>query len=93
MTNPFLRQPEESLVSEEFNQMCVEAHVEAKVSPMPNPGDPYKSLRRIAFRNFGMTSARVTQFNRKQEVHTIPAKGGLEIMLAADEAMPLVEAT
>jgi hypothetical protein len=81
-----------SLVSEEFNQMCVAAHVEARVSSMPNPGDPYNALRRITFRNFATTTAKVTQYNKRKQIHTIPAKGGLEIMLQADEALPLVEA-
>lgn len=80
-----------SLVSDEFNQMCTDAHVEARVRPLANPGDPYNALRVISFRNFGSKTATVTQFNKRNDVHTIPAKGGIEIMLGPDEPLPYVE--
>jgi hypothetical protein len=79
------------LVSDEFNQMCVDARVEARVQGMSNPGDPYHAMRIITFRNFSDVPATVTQYDKRKQIHVIPAKGELQVMLAPDEDLPLVQ--
>lgn len=87
-----------SLVTEEFNQMCFDHKVEARVQPFPNPSDPFRCMRLITFKNFDMTPVRVTQFDKKKQLHFIPARisassdpGELQIMLMPDEDLPLLE--
>jgi hypothetical protein len=71
--------------------MCVDARVEARVQATPNPGDPYRAMRLITFKNFSEIPAKVTQYNKKNQTHIIPGKGELQIMLTPDEQLPLVE--
>lgn len=80
-----------SLVSDDFNQKCLEMHVEARVQSFPNPGDPMHSMRLVTFKNFNNESVTVIEQNRKQKRHFIPAKGELQIMVAPGEEMPLVQ--
>ena len=81
-----------SLVSDEFNQLCTDCHVEASVRPFPNPGNPSMPMRVVIFRNFNQREeVKVTQFNEKKEVHLIPAKGELQIMLKPGEQLPHLE--
>lgn len=79
----------ETLVSDQFNALCILARVEAQIQPFPNPGDPSKSARMIRFRNFNTDKAvKVTQL---KQTHMIPANGELTIMLRADEDLPNLE--
>jgi hypothetical protein len=80
-----------TLVSEEFNQMCMDECVEVQVQAMPNPGDPFRAIRMLTIRNFNDTTVRVMQYNDKNTVHYIPAKGSVQMTLAAIEPMPSIE--
>ena len=90
-----------SLVSDEFNQMCTEAKVEARIQAFPNPGNPEKALRLITFRNFNKEIATVTQQNAQRKVHYIPAAmqgidgrlttGELQMLLQPNEELPIVK--
>jgi len=80
-----------SLVSEEYNQMCVDNHVEATVQAFPNPGSPFKAMRLVTFRNFNETTIRVIQFDRDGKTHDIPGKGTVQVMLMPDEPLPIFE--
>ena len=80
-----------SLVSEEFNQMCVDNQVECTVQARPNPGNPYQAMRMLTFRNFSDSTVKVYQLNKKKQVHQIPAFGSIELMLAPDEELPKIE--
>lgn len=81
-----------TLVSEEFNQMCVDNHVEVTFQAHPNPGSPYQSMRLLTFRNFSDSTIRVYQFDRKKQVHDIPARGTIQVMLLnSDEPLPRIE--
>jgi hypothetical protein len=82
-----------SLVSDEFNGMCVEFKVEAQVQVLPNPGNIRRSMRLITFRNFNDYTLKVVQFDAKQQVHMIPAKGTIQVMVAPDEQLPKIERT
>jgi hypothetical protein len=80
-----------SLVSEDFNQLCTSMLIEAKVQVLPNPGDPFRSVRIITLRSFNTCVVSVTQKNKKQTKTLIPAKGEGEIMLMPDEELPVIE--
>jgi len=93
-----------SLVSDEFNALCTKVGVEARITPSPNPGDPFHAMRMIAFRNFNTVQVTVTcakVLGRREKVHTIPAglkgpdgrihEGELTIMLAPTEELPNLE--
>lgn len=80
-----------SLVSPEFNDMCTRVQVEARVQASANPGNPMRAMRLITFRNFNTTTVKVTQHNKRRQVHIIPAKGELQIMLMPDEQLPALE--
>jgi hypothetical protein len=80
-----------SLVSEEFNRLCTEHRVEAKVQASPNPGDPLHSMRLITFTNFNNKSLMIIQKGYRPKSHHLPAKGTLEIMLAPDEPLPEIQ--
>ena len=80
-----------TLVSDEFNQMCVEACVEVQVQALPNPGDPFRAIRILTIRNFNDTTVRVTQFDAKNTISHIPSKGSVQVMLGAIEPMPTFE--
>lgn len=71
--------------------MCTRVQVEARVQPSANPGSPMRAMRLITFRNFNSETVKVTQQNKRKQVHIIPAKGELQIMLMPDESLPTVE--
>jgi hypothetical protein len=77
-----------SLVTDEFNQMCVDCHVEAVVQAFPNPGNLQKAMRKISFRNFDAVTVKVIRANK---IEMIPGKGTLEVLLLADEELPKLE--
>jgi hypothetical protein len=80
-----------SLVSDDFNRICTENRVEAKIQAFPNPGDPLHSMRLITFTNFNNTPLKIAQLGRKPKIHHLPAKGTLEIMLAPDDPLPEIK--
>lgn len=80
-----------TLVSDEFNQMCIDARVEARVQVLPNPGDPTRPMRVVFIKNFNPFLVKVTQNNAKKLEHRIPIRGELQIMLPPDEPLPLIE--
>ena len=77
-----------SLISEEFNQLCVEFHVEASVQSLPNPGN-LNMLRVMSIQSFGEQIVKVIQGNG--QIHMIPAKGKIQFMLLPDEPLPTFE--
>lgn len=79
-----------SLVSDEFNQMCIDCHVEATIQAYPNPGDMQRAMRLITFRNFDLSTVKVFCINK---VHIIPGKGTAQVMLSADDPLPILERT
>jgi hypothetical protein len=76
-----------SLVSEAFNQMCVDQRVEATVQAYPNPGQN-KAMRVITFRNFNDCTILIRQDHK---ITFIPAKGTAQVMLKPDEPLPTIE--
>jgi hypothetical protein len=78
-----------TLVSDEFNQMCIDNHVEASVQAYPNPGNLHGAMRLITFRNFDAVTVKVVRSNNKVEL--IPSKGTLQVMLAPEEPLPTLE--
>jgi len=77
-----------SLISDEFNQLCIDNHIEATVQAYPNPGNLQNAVRLITFRNFNAVTVKVIQSNK---VQMIPATGTLQIMLLPDEPLPSFE--
>lgn len=80
-----------SLVSEEFNRLCTDMLVEARVTALPNPGDPYRSMRIIHFHSFNNCVVVITQSDKKKTKTRVPAKGECDIMLSPNEDMPTIE--
>ncbi len=80
-----------SLVSDEFNRLCVQKRVEAKVQAYPNPGDPLRSVRLITFKNFNNEPITIFQNNRKKTRTVIPPNGEAEIMVMSGEELPDIE--
>lgn len=80
-----------SLVTEAFNQMCVDHQVECSIQPLANPGNPFRAMRMLKFRNFSNDTVRVFQFDSKKQIHEIPAQGSVELMLGPDEPLPILE--
>jgi hypothetical protein len=90
-----------TLVSDEFNAHCTNVGVEARITPSPNPGDPFHALRKIEFKNFNLVQVKVTRTNKRKEKNLIPAAlkgpdgrvhhGELTIMLNPDEELPQLE--
>ena len=78
-----------SLVSDEFNQMCVDYRVEATIQVQPNPGNPQKAMRLITFRSFNTETVAIIQSNNK--VQLIPSKGTAQVMLVSDEPLPKLD--
>ncbi len=79
------------MVSDEFNAMCTEMKVEARVQPLPNPGDPMQSMRLITLTNFNpKDSVTVTEQNAKRKVHIVGPKGTLQIMVSPTDQLPLI---
>lgn len=87
----FPGQSGKSLVSEEFNRLCTDMLVEARVTALPNPGDFFKSMRVIHFHSFNNCTVIITQSNKKKTQTRIPAKGECDIMLTSNEDMPTIE--
>ena len=83
--------PGKKLVPREFTDLCTQMRVEASVSATPNPGDPFNAMRLIRLRNFNNEPIRITQYNRRNTVTTIPAQGAGDIMLAPGEDMLNIE--
>lgn len=90
----------ESLVSEQFNDMCVRYRVEARIEPFPNPGDPYRPMRRIHFRSFNERTVFVYQLlagkidKNRQPVEkkvTLPIKGECDILIGPNDPMPRLD--
>ena len=79
------------MVSDEFNAMCTEAKVEARVQPMPNPGNPMQSMRLITFTNFNKTEdITIQEQDAKRKVHIVGPKNALTIMVSPNDPLPLV---
>lgn len=87
----FLGQQGRSLVSEDFNSLCTENRIEAKIQAFPNPGDPLRSMRLITFTNYNNEPLTIVQQDRKKTRHLLPAKGTLDIMLSSDEPLPEIQ--
>ena len=82
-------QGRESLVSEQFNEMCIMFRVEARIEPFPNPGDPYRPMRRIHFKSFNDQTLFVYQQTQKgQKKVTLPSKGNCDILISPDDPLP-----
>jgi len=81
-----------TLVSEEFNQMCIDNQVEVTIQARPNPGSPYNATRVLTIRSFSEKIIKVYQLDRKKQEHTIPPFGSIQLMLlTADEPLPRIE--
>lgn len=80
-----------SLVSNEFNDMCIEFRVEVTIQILSNPGDIFRSMRVITFRNFSDETIKVLQQDKRKSVHYIPGKGTVQVMIAPDESLPMFE--
>jgi hypothetical protein len=80
-----------SLISEEFNQLCIDLHVEVTVRPLPNPGNPYQAVRMLEFKSFSDTVIRITQNDSNSTVHNIPARGSIQMILKPGELLPNIE--
>ena len=61
------------------------------MQPLPNPGDPYRALLLITFKSFNDDVLKVTQNNKKNQVHLLPSKGEIQIMVMPGEDMPIIE--
>jgi hypothetical protein len=70
--------------------MCVEMRVEARVQASPNPGNPWRAMRLITFKNFNNEPVNVFEQGRKKKKHVIPAKGELLIAIPPDDDYPIV---
>lgn len=80
-----------TLVSDEFNAMCTDAKVEARVQPLPNPGNPMQSMRLITFTNFNkLEDVTITEQDAKRKVHIVGPKNALTIMVSPNDPLPLV---
>jgi hypothetical protein len=78
-------------ISEIFNEYCKQAHVECRVQGYPNPGDPYRSMKMLVFRNFNNDIVRVVRQNQRKDVLFIPAHGELQFVLGFDEPLPYLD--
>jgi hypothetical protein len=78
-----------SLVSDDFNQMCVDTSVEATIQAYPNPGTISGSMRVVTFKNFKPGTVKVIRSNGK--IDMIPGKGTVQIMLYPEEPLPNLE--
>lgn len=79
------------LNQEEFNQQCVDFHIEATVQSLSNPGNLMHSMRVITFRNFSDETIIIHQQDSKKSIHNVPAKGTTQIMMGPDENLPTFE--
>ncbi len=73
---------------EDFNQLCVEFHLEATVQSLPNPGS-LRAARIMNIKSFGDQVIKVIQENG--QVRMIPEKGEIQFMLLPDEQLPTFE--
>jgi hypothetical protein len=80
-----------SLVSEEFNELCVLNQVEVAVKPLPNPGSPYQAVRMLEIRSFSDSVVCITQNDSNRTTHYIPARGSIQMILKSDEQLPNIE--
>jgi hypothetical protein len=80
-----------SLISEEFNQLCIDNQVEVSVKPLPNPGTPYQAIRMLEIKSFSDSVVCVTQNDTKRTTHYIPAHGSIQMILRPDELLPNIE--
>jgi hypothetical protein len=78
-----------TLVSDNFNENCVDCKVEATIQAFPNPGDVMKAMRLITFRNFSDQTVKVIRISGK--IDMIPGKGTVQIMLMPDDELPKLE--
>lgn len=79
------------LTSEEFNQLCIDCQVEAKITAFPNPGNIMRAMRRVLFTNYSDKTVVVRQQNDRQQLHYIPANGTIEFMMSPGEDLPIIE--
>jgi hypothetical protein len=77
------------VISDKFDQLCVDCLVKASVRLFPNPGDPINPMRILTLHNFNKSDA-IRVVRDEREVY-IPADGELQIMLKPDEPWPHVE--
>jgi len=80
-----------SLVTEEFNSKCTEYRIEARIQVYPNPGSPTQAMRLITFTNFNNEALMILQQDRRKRKHILPARGTLEVLIAADEPLPEIQ--
>jgi len=81
-----------TLVSEEFNQMCIDNQVEVTIQARPNPGNPYVATRLLTIRSFSDSVIKVYQQGSKEQIHMIPAHGSVEVMLmSSNDPLPRFE--
>lgn len=78
----------EYIIPEEFKEHCDSLSVTVSLRPFPNPGNPYRAMRLLEFKNYSTKFVDVQQYDRKAKKHIIPASGSLQIMLAPDEMYP-----
>jgi hypothetical protein len=78
-----------SLVSDDFNQMCTDFQVEATIQAFPNPGEMSKAMRLITFQSYSKHTIKIIQSRGKENF--IPAKGSCQVMLQADDPLPMLE--
>lgn len=71
--------------------MCARFKVETQIQALPNPGDVYRAMRLITFRNFSNDTLKLIQFDEQQQTHLIPAKGSVVVMLGPQESLPKIE--
>lgn len=90
MTLLFTNKYGKSLVSDDFNQMCVDSHVEATIQVYPNPGG-VEQMRLITFRNFNLITVNIVRSNGKTEY--LPGKGTLQVLIHPNEELPKLERT
>jgi hypothetical protein len=70
--------------------MCVEQKVEARVQASPNPGNPWRAMRLIIFKNFNNDCVTVFEQGKRKQRHVIPPRGDLQIAIAPDDDYPIV---
>jgi hypothetical protein len=78
-------------ISEEFTELCVVNLVEARIQPLPNPGNPYQAVRMLEIKSFSNSVVRITQKNNKKTEHYIPAGGTVQMIIKPDEHLPSIE--
>lgn len=82
--------PGKTFVTKEFNDMCVEQKVEARVQASPNPGNPWQAVRLITFKNFNNECVTVFTKAKRSRRYVIQPKGELQVGIAPGEPYPVV---